>query len=230
MPPARALLYAATLGVLVFVARAVLVEPPQLTLSIAVCVAYSTLFMAGVFSIRLRMFADAVVSGPKDARGVVLTFDDGPHPVHTRKVLDVLDAAGVKATFFVIAKKAEAQPELVREIEERGHAVGLHSYAHDRLFSLRSSSPRICSASSNSVPMAASTAINTDMLSACGLAPFVGTAPEARLSRSFLDTKSSCITALPVAGFVISHRDFRLRTRAVSTLSPTAAILNGLTG
>jgi len=140
MPPARALLYAATLGVLVFVARAVLVEPPQLTLSIAVCVAYSTLFMAGVFSIRLRMFADAVVSGPKDARGVVLTFDDGPHPVHTRKVLDVLDAAGVKATFFVIAKKAEALPELVREIEERGHAVGLHSYAHDRLFSLRSSS------------------------------------------------------------------------------------------
>jgi peptidoglycan-N-acetylglucosamine deacetylase len=140
MPPARALLYAATLGVLVFVARAVLVGPPSLTLAVGVCVAYSALFLAGVLSIRLRMFADAVVAGPSDARGVALTFDDGPHPVHTRKVLDALDGAGVKATFFVIGKKAEASPELVREIHERGHGVGLHSYAHDRLFSLRAPS------------------------------------------------------------------------------------------
>jgi peptidoglycan/xylan/chitin deacetylase (PgdA/CDA1 family) len=69
-----------------------------------------------------------------------LTFDDGPHPVHTRKVLDILDAKKAKATFFVIAKKAEAHPDVVREVLARGHAVGLHSYEHDRLFSMRAPS------------------------------------------------------------------------------------------
>src|SRR5262249_31084652 len=102
--------------------------------------AYSALFTAGVLRIQLRMFADAVVRGPKGARGVVLTFDDGPHPVHTRKVLDILDEKKAKATFFVIAKKAEAHPDVVREALARGQAVGLHSYEHDRLFSLRAPS------------------------------------------------------------------------------------------
>jgi peptidoglycan/xylan/chitin deacetylase (PgdA/CDA1 family) len=53
-------------------------------------------------------------------------------------VLDALDAASAKATFFVIGKKAEAHPEIIRDILRRGHEVGLHSYAHDRLFALRS--------------------------------------------------------------------------------------------
>ena len=138
MPPARAVLYAATLGVLVFVGRTVLIEPPTLATAILVSVGYTAVFMAGVLFIRLRMFADALVRGPSDARGVALTFDDGPHEVHTRKVLEHLDDAKVKATFFVIGKKAEQMPELVREILARGHTVGLHSYAHERLFSLRS--------------------------------------------------------------------------------------------
>lgn len=53
------------------------------------------------------------------------------------RVLDALDAAGVKGTFFLIGKKAEAHPEIVRAIVDRGHTIGVHSYAHDRLFSLR---------------------------------------------------------------------------------------------
>jgi peptidoglycan/xylan/chitin deacetylase (PgdA/CDA1 family) len=52
-------------------------------------------------------------------------------------VLDALDASGAKATFFVIGRKVEAHPEVVREIVRRGHAIGLHSYEHDRLFALR---------------------------------------------------------------------------------------------
>jgi peptidoglycan-N-acetylglucosamine deacetylase len=69
---------------------------------------------------------------------VALTFDDGPDPRSTPRILDALDRAGAKATFFVIGKKAEAHPELCRAITERGHALGVHSYAHERLFSLRS--------------------------------------------------------------------------------------------
>jgi peptidoglycan/xylan/chitin deacetylase (PgdA/CDA1 family) len=71
--------------------------------------------------------------------GVVLTFDDGPDPAHTPTVLDTLDAHDAKATFFVIGHKAEKHPALVREILARGHAVGVHGFAHDRFFALRGS-------------------------------------------------------------------------------------------
>jgi peptidoglycan/xylan/chitin deacetylase (PgdA/CDA1 family) len=138
MPPARALLYAATVAVLAMTGRAVTGHPPPLLAAWVSCALYLLLILAGVLSLRLRMFADAIIHGPDGARGYALTFDDGPDPASTPRVLDALDAVGVKATFFVIARKAEAHPELVRQILARGHAVGLHSYAHDRLFSLRS--------------------------------------------------------------------------------------------
>ncbi len=82
------------------------------------------------------MFADALVCGPHDARGVALTFDDGPHPLHTKEVLDILDTYGAKATFFVIGHKAVAHRDVVIEIVRRGHQVGVHGFAHARLFSL----------------------------------------------------------------------------------------------
>jgi peptidoglycan/xylan/chitin deacetylase (PgdA/CDA1 family) len=138
MPPARVALYAATLGVLVLSVRAALVEPPSLLVAAVLLVAYLALVFLGVLRIDLRMFADALVRGPRGARGVVLTFDDGPDPSSTPAVLDALDKAGVKATFFVIGKKAEEHAELVREIKRRGHGIGLHSYGHDRLFALKS--------------------------------------------------------------------------------------------
>lgn len=138
MPLARALLYAATLAVVVVAVRSVAFGPPPLAWSALALGSYLGLILAGVFVLKLRLFVDAVVRGPKGARGVALTFDDGPDPVWTPRVLSALDDAGAKATFFVIGRKAEAHPELVREIVARGHAVGLHSYAHDRLFSLRS--------------------------------------------------------------------------------------------
>ncbi len=138
MPLARALLYAATLGVLVLSARAALIEPPSLLVAGLLLTGYLSLVLVGVLRIDLRMFADALVRGPTSARGVVLTFDDGPDPSSTPAVLDALDRTGVKATFFVIAKKAEQHADLVREIMRRGHRIGLHSYAHERLFALRS--------------------------------------------------------------------------------------------
>jgi peptidoglycan-N-acetylglucosamine deacetylase len=145
MPPARIVFYLATLGGILFSARAVLRaggrggELPHLWLALAASGGYAAIVLAGVFVLRLRMFADAVVRGPTDARGVVLTFDDGPDPVHTRKVLDVLDQHDAKATFFVIGRKVEAHPDVVEEIMRRGHDVGVHGFAHDRLFSLRGS-------------------------------------------------------------------------------------------
>ncbi len=138
MPPARVFLFAATCAVLVLAGQSLLGRPPPLWGAALAFVLYSGVILTGVFALRLRMFVDAVTRGPDGARGVALTFDDGPDPATTPRVLDVLDRVGAKATFFVIVRKAEAHPELVKEILARGHAVGLHSYAHDRLFALRS--------------------------------------------------------------------------------------------
>lgn len=139
MPPARIVFWAATLAGIGLTARSLLAEPPPLPYAVAGALLYLAVLLGGVFVLRLRMFADAIVRGPSGATGVVLTFDDGPDPVHTREVLDALDVHQAKATFFVIGRKAEQHRELVEEIVRRGHLVGVHGFAHDRLFSLRGS-------------------------------------------------------------------------------------------
>jgi len=138
VPAARILFYTATFGALALALRSLVLGPVPTWIALAALAGYLTIVLLGVLVLRLRMFVDAVCRGPQDARGVALTFDDGPSPVHTPKVLDLLDEAGVKATFFVIGKKAEAHPEVVREIARRGHALGSHGYAHPRTFSLLS--------------------------------------------------------------------------------------------
>jgi len=62
--------------------------------------------------------------------GIWLTLDDGPDPGTTPGILDLLDSHGAKATFFVIAKRAESYPELIREIAARGHQLANHTYSH----------------------------------------------------------------------------------------------------
>jgi peptidoglycan/xylan/chitin deacetylase (PgdA/CDA1 family) len=64
------------------------------------------------------------------ASGVALTFDDGPHPEGTPAVLEVLAAAGARATFFLIGEQVERRPELAARILSEGHAVALHGYRH----------------------------------------------------------------------------------------------------
>jgi len=59
-----------------------------------------------------------------------LTFDDGPEPSSTPQVLDLLDRTNVKATFFLITKKAEKNPQLTERILKSGHTIGNHSLDH----------------------------------------------------------------------------------------------------
>ncbi|HXF16960.1 MAG TPA: polysaccharide deacetylase family protein [Burkholderiales bacterium] len=67
---------------------------------------------------------------------IAVTFDDGPDPDVTPKVLDILDAHRAKASFFVIAERAAAHPALVREIVRRGHSIENHSRRHASCFAL----------------------------------------------------------------------------------------------
>lgn len=65
---------------------------------------------------------------------VALTFDDGPDPVDTPKLLDLLRDKGVKATFFVVGKRADQYPEIVRRAWAEGHLVANHTWSHRNLF------------------------------------------------------------------------------------------------
>ncbi|MCH2533133.1 MAG: polysaccharide deacetylase family protein [Bdellovibrionales bacterium] len=71
--------------------------------------------------------------GGLDHKEVSLTFDDGPHPRLTPKLLDILDEYNVKATFFVLGKNAKAYPEIIKEIVRRGHKLANHSHSHHNL-------------------------------------------------------------------------------------------------
>ncbi len=77
--------------------------------------------------------AAAVRQVPGGERAVALTFDDGPHPKITPFILDQLDRAGARATFFLVGKQVEMYPDLTREIVARGHEVASHSYTHQDL-------------------------------------------------------------------------------------------------
>lgn len=63
------------------------------------------------------------------AHKVYLTFDDGPSD-NTREILDILDRYDVKATFFVVGNQAEKEEEMLKEIVDAGHTLGMHSYSH----------------------------------------------------------------------------------------------------
>ena len=65
---------------------------------------------------------------------VALTFDDGPDPEDTPKLLDLLRDKGVKATFFVVGKRADQHPEIVRRAWAEGHLVANHTWSHPSLF------------------------------------------------------------------------------------------------
>lgn len=69
-------------------------------------------------------------------RVVALTFDDGPDPVQTPKMLDVLRDNGVHALFFCVGSRAEQYPDIVKRIIDEGHIIGNHSYSHSYFFPL----------------------------------------------------------------------------------------------
>jgi len=83
-----------------------------------------------------RHAAASVRRGPAGQGLVALTFDDGPHPVLTPRVLDALAAAGARATFFMVGRSVRSHPELVRRVLAEGHAVGVHTDTHRHAYTL----------------------------------------------------------------------------------------------
>lgn len=94
---------------------------------------------AGVLQPKSRLLGPNMTKLPAAAarrREVSITFDDGPDPGITPLVLDLLDQYGAKASFFCIANKVSAYPELAREIIKRGHSLENHTNRHPYTFAL----------------------------------------------------------------------------------------------
>ena len=92
----------------------------------------------GVMVMRINYFLKTTTS--IEGEYTILTFDDGPDPVNTPKILDILAKYKVKSIFFLIGHKAEEHPDIVRRIVSEGHLIGNHTNAHNPITALFSRS------------------------------------------------------------------------------------------
>ncbi|WMM24116.1 polysaccharide deacetylase family protein [Tissierella sp. MB52-C2] len=81
-------------------------------------------------SLYFRKFSPCVKRKVSNSENIFLTFDDGPSPIYTLEILDLLKKYEIKATFFVIAKKAKEHSDIIYRMIEDGHTLGLHSNSH----------------------------------------------------------------------------------------------------
>ena len=88
------------------------------------------LCLAAPFFPRFGFYLPVIWKGASGKKAVTVTFDDGPDPLTTPLLLELLFKRQIKATFFVTGEKAAAHPKLVKEIVRHGHLVGNHSYRH----------------------------------------------------------------------------------------------------
>ena len=77
-------------------------------------------------------YSSCRVDGPY----IAMTFDDGPHPILTPRLLDMLKVRGIKATFFLIGQNAAEYPDIVRRMAAEGHEIGNHTWSHPQLTKL----------------------------------------------------------------------------------------------
>lgn len=134
----RLAFWIASVAGIFFGVRALAGVPAPLGVIVPGFVVLGTFGTLGTLFPSLGVFGAVYTRGPAARRELALTFDDGPNPETTPRVLALLARHGVTATFFVVGEKALAYPELVQAIAQAGHGVGVHGHVHDRLYALRS--------------------------------------------------------------------------------------------
>ena len=135
MPP----LMRASVGVHALAAGAAIAAPESWPWLLGGLALDHAVLTAAVFRPRSGWLGPNVVRLPAAAaarREIAITIDDGPDPEVTPAVLDLLDAWDARATFFCIARQAQAHPALTRRIVARGHSVQNHTHAHSYAFAL----------------------------------------------------------------------------------------------
>jgi len=101
------------------------------TATLLICLMVGLLFLGSrEWDMRENMLPAANI---KEIHKIALTFDDGPHPSYTEKLLDGLKERGVVVTFFVTGEHAVLHPDIIKRMHEEGHLVGNHTYSHMQL-------------------------------------------------------------------------------------------------
>ncbi len=106
---------------------------------IPIVLLYLIVNIVGSANIKLNYFFHSHCNSTTNKKEIALTFDDGPHPDITPKLIELLKKHNIKATFFCVGKNADANPEIVTNIFNGGHIIGNHSYNHSNFFDLLSS-------------------------------------------------------------------------------------------
>lgn len=88
----------------------------------------------GAFHRNSALFGAVITRLAGNDRRVALTFDDGPNPVATPRVLEVLARHGVRASFFLLGRHVEQWPHIARAIADAGHQIGNHGHGHAKLY------------------------------------------------------------------------------------------------
>lgn len=117
-----------------------IVDPSSALLWLAILAGNHGILTIGGLLPRAKLLGPNITHLPLEAianRQIALTFDDGPDPVVTPLILDILERNKAKATFFCIGYHAEQHPELIKRIVSQGHQVENHSYSHHKAFALR---------------------------------------------------------------------------------------------
>jgi peptidoglycan-N-acetylglucosamine deacetylase len=103
-----------------------------------VLIIYLNIQAYGASVLSAEFFLPVRFQGDRDSNKIAITFDDGPIPVMTEKILDILKEHKVHAAFFCIGNRVNDYPQLTKRIHDSGHLIGNHSYWHGAMFDLQS--------------------------------------------------------------------------------------------
>jgi len=104
---------------------------------IIVAVLYLVIVIYGTFVLSAQLFIPVKFKGDSSSGAIAITFDDGPVPGKTEKILEILKSYKVSAAFFCIGHRIADNPMLARKIHDSGHMLGNHSYWHKNTFDLQ---------------------------------------------------------------------------------------------
>jgi peptidoglycan/xylan/chitin deacetylase (PgdA/CDA1 family) len=143
------------ISLIIFASMAIQFWPPFLEKRIKSAVIYDMAIGLGVLGFLILLYfnkyvykgfgiqKDIIRHGPHHFKYVALTFDDGPDPVYTPEILDILKEKDVQATFFLIGKNVNRHPEIALRMADEGHSIGSHTHSHKSLVPLTAKSTYI---------------------------------------------------------------------------------------
>lgn len=106
----------------------------------AIVVSYLAIHFYGSYFLAAEFFLPVKFKGDRESKKIAITFDDGPIPLMTERILDILQTHKVPAAFFCIGNRVDEFPSLAKRIHDAGHLLGNHSYWHGAMFDLQSAS------------------------------------------------------------------------------------------